>query len=49
MFERRVYMASSITHAYFVLDVYEKLGIKSKELLIGHKELLKTAAQNMDV
>ena len=42
-------MASSITHAYFVLDVYEKLGIKSKELLIGHKELLKTAAQNMDV
>ncbi|MDD6223963.1 MAG: zinc dependent phospholipase C family protein [bacterium] len=42
-------MASSITHAYFIMDVYDRLGIKSKELLINQKELLKVAAQNMDV
>ena len=42
-------MASSITHAYFVMDVYDRLSIRSKELLVEHKELLKTAAQNMDV
>ena len=42
-------MASSITHGYFIMDVYDRLGIKSKELLVSHKELLKTAAQNMDV
>jgi len=42
-------MASTITHAYFIMDVYDRLGIKSKELLVSHKELLKTAAQNMDV
>ncbi len=42
-------MASSITHAYFVMDVYDRLGIRSKELLVDHKELLKTTAQSMDV
>lgn len=42
-------MAGSLTHGYFIMDVYDRLGIKSKELLVGHKELLKTAAQNMDV
>ena len=42
-------MASSITHGYFIMDVYDRLGIKSKELLLSNKELLKTAAQNMDV
>lgn len=47
--ERKKKMASSLTHAYFVLDVYERLGMNSRELLVGHKELLKTAAQNMDV
>ena len=35
-------MASSITHAYFVMDVYDRLSIRSKELLVEHKELLKT-------
>ena len=30
---------------YFFLN----LGMKSRELLVDHKELLKTAAQNMDV
>lgn len=47
--ERRNHMASSITHGYFIMDVYDRLGIKSKELLVGHKELLKTTAQSMDV
>lgn len=42
-------MASSITHAYFILDVYDRLGLKSRELLVRHKELLKTTAQSMDV
>jgi hypothetical protein len=31
------------------MDVYDRLGIRSKELLMGHKEILKTSAQNMDV
>lgn len=42
-------MACTITHSYFIMDVYDKLSINSKELLIDHKELLKCAAQNMDV
>lgn len=42
-------MASTITHSYFIMDVYERLSIRSKELLVDHKELLKTSAQNMDV
>lgn len=47
--ERKGIMASSLTHAYFILDVYERLGMNSRELLMDYKELLKTAAQNMDV
>ncbi len=47
--ERMNIMASSLTHAYFILDVYDRLGMNSRELLVDHKELLKTAAQNMDV
>lgn len=47
--ERMTRMASSLTHAYFILDVYERLGMNSKELLIDSKELLKTSAQSMDV
>ncbi|MCI8589070.1 MAG: zinc dependent phospholipase C family protein [Bacilli bacterium] len=47
--ERKYFMASSLTHAYFILDVYDRLGMKSRELLMPEKELLKTAAQSMDV
>lgn len=42
-------MAGTLTHAYFILDVYDLLDIKTKEFLIDQKELLKTSAQNMDV
>lgn len=42
-------MASTLTHAYFIMDVYERLSMNSRELLVTEKELLKTAAQNMDV
>ena len=41
-------MASTITHAYFIMDVYEKLNTNIKEFLIDQKELLKTSAQSMD-
>jgi len=47
--ERMTCMASSLTHAYFILDVYERLGMNSRELLMESKELLKTSAQSMDV
>lgn len=46
---RRNYMAGTITHTYFVLDLYDKLSIKSKELLIDDKNSLKLFAQNNDV
>ena len=42
-------MAGTITHAYFALDLYDKLSIKSKELLMDEKESLKLFAQNTDV
>ena len=42
-------MAGTLTHAYFAMDVYEKLNMKSKELLVSEKESLKTFAQSMDV
>lgn len=42
-------MAGTITHAYFALDVYEKLSIRSKELLIDYREDLKMFAQNTDI
>lgn len=41
-------MASSVTHAYFIMDVYEKLDIQTKKLLIDEKPLLRVAAQGMD-
>lgn len=41
-------MASTITHAYFIMDVYDKLDLETKTFLIDEKELLKTAAQSMD-
>ena len=42
-------MAGTITHAYFSLDLYDKLSIRSKELLIDRKEDLKVFSQNTDV
>lgn len=41
-------MPSTITHAYFALDVYDKLDDKSKKLLKDNKEDLKTFAQGPD-
>lgn len=42
-------MAGTITHAYFALDLYDRLSIRSKELLIDKKEYLKLFAQNTDI
>lgn len=42
-------MAGTITHGYFALDLYDRLSIRSKELLIDQKEALKLFAQNTDV
>lgn len=42
-------MAGTITHAYFSLDLYDRLSIKSKELLMDEKESLKMFAQNTDI
>lgn len=41
-------MASSITHSYFILDVYEKLDIETKKFLMDYKNTLKFASQGMD-
>lgn len=42
-------MAGTITHAYFALDLYDRLSIRSKELLMDEKESLKLFSQNTDV
>lgn len=42
-------MAGTITHAYFALDLYDRLSIRSKELLMDEKESLKLFAQNTDI
>ncbi len=42
-------MAGTMTHAYFALDLYERLSIRSKELLMDEKESLKLFSQNTDV
>jgi len=41
-------MASTVTHAYFILDVYDRLDIQTKRLLLDEKAMLKVAAQGMD-
>lgn len=41
-------MPSTITHAYFSMDVYDHLDIKTKEFLIGNKKWLRTTGQGMD-
>ena len=42
-------MAGNLTHAYFVLDLYDKLSIRSKELLMYEKENFKLFAQSTDI
>lgn len=41
-------MASTATHTFFILDVYDKLDTKTKKLLIDDKNMLKIASQGMD-
>lgn len=41
-------MASTVTHAYFALDVFDKLDDKSKKILKNNTEDLKTFAQGPD-
>ncbi len=41
-------MASSVTHAYFILDVYEKLDIETKRFLVDEKDTMRVASQGMD-
>ena len=42
-------MAGSLTHAYFALDLYDKLSIRSKELLMHEKENFKLFSQSTDI
>lgn len=42
-------MAGTITHAYFALDVYDKLDDKTKRSLKKYKENLKTYGQGHDI
>lgn len=42
-------MAGTLTHAYFSLDLFDRLGIRSKELVIDNRELLKTFSQSTDI
>lgn len=42
-------MAGLLTHAYFTLDLYDKLSIRSKELLLYEKENLKVFSLGNDV
>ena len=42
-------MAGTMTHALFALDLYDRLSIRSKELLVDYKEDLKFFAQNTDI
>ena len=41
-------MPSTMTHAYFIMDIYDKLPIKRKDFLKNQKESLKTFAQSVD-
>ena len=41
-------MPSTITHAYFAMDVYERMPIKRREFLLEYKDRLKLSAQGMD-
>ncbi len=41
-------MPSTVTHAYFIMDIYDKLPINRKIFLKDQKNYLKTFAQSMD-
>ena len=41
-------MPSTVTHSYFIMDVYDKLPIKRKVFLKNEQNNLKTFAQSMD-
>lgn len=42
-------MPKVLTHAYFILDVYEELDKKSQKRLTKHKEYLKTFAESINI
>ena len=42
-------MAGTITHAYFSMDLYDRLSIRSKELLMDYKPHLRMFSQSTDV
>ena len=42
-------MPSTITHSYFMNDLYDHLSVKNKELLFSDKKWLQTTGQGMDV
>lgn len=44
-----VYMPSTITHSYFIMDIYDRLPINRKQFLLGQKENLKVFSQSLDV
>lgn len=46
---RSGYMAGTLTHAYFVLDLYDRLSIRSKELLMYEKENFKLFSLSTDI
>ena len=41
-------MPSTVTHSYFIMDVYDKLPINRKIFLKNEKEKLKVFAQSLD-
>lgn len=44
-----IYMAGTITHAYFAIDTYNRFDKNLKEKVINYKENLKTYAQGPDI
>lgn len=42
-------MPSTVTHTYFTLDVYQKLPISMREIVMDQKDMLKVFGQSMDV
>ncbi|MDD4035969.1 MAG: zinc dependent phospholipase C family protein [Bacilli bacterium] len=42
-------MPKTLTHTYFILDVYDELDKKSQQRLINHKEYLKTFAESTNI
>lgn len=41
-------MPSTVTHAYFIMDIYDKLPVNRKIFLKNQENILKTSAQSMD-